>query len=940
MFNQKNSYLYNATFIDDLYEKYLANPNQVNEIWRDYFSELQDESPAIQDIPHAPIQDYFAKLRSHHNTYTGVSAETFKEFAKKQVAVLRLINAYRFRGHQQADLDPLKLQERPYVEELNPEFYGLTETDMHTVFNTGSLYGPSEAKLVDILDRLKKIYCSSLGTEYMHITETKQKRWIQKQLENPEGRNEFDSMTQLHILRRLTAAQGLEDYLHAQYVGQKRFSLEGGEGLIPLLDELIEEAGMANVKEIVLGMAHRGRLNVLVNILGKRPKDLFSEFEGKITNETGSGDVKYHQGFSSNVATTAGALHVTLAFNPSHLEIINPVVEGSVRARQERLGDKSRNHVIPVLIHGDSAVAGQGVVMETLNLGGTRGYGTGGTIHIIINNQIGFTTSDPLDSRSTLYCTDVFKMVQTPIFHVNSDDPEMVLFATRIAFAYRMAFNKDVVIDLVCYRRRGHNEADEPFATQPMMYTKIDSHPKAQALYAAKLIESGIIGLEEGEMLLQQYRASLKTKDVVVPRPLAKGYKHTVNWKPYVGIHWSMMVDTCLSAERIRELIGKLTKIPKGFHLHRSVEKLIENRQKMGESELPLDWGCAETLAYASLLEEGYPIRLSGQDSARGTFAHRHSVLHDCENGSTFIPLRHLSASQAPFLVINSLLSEEAVLAFEFGYSSSEPDTLVIWEAQFGDFANGAQVVIDQFLTSSEAKWQRYCGLVMLLPHGYDGQGPEHSSARLERYLQLCAEENIQVCIPSTPGQFFHMIRRQMKRPYRKPLIVMTPKSLLRHKAAVSQFSEFTGLGFYTVIDEVNTEIIPEKVRRLLFCSGKVYYDLVEARSQNNITDIAIIRLEQLYPYPKYAVGEILKRYPHVTSRVWVQEEPRNQGAWWYIRAHMDVNLSHDDIGRIEYAGRPSSASPAAGYLQIHRKQLQDLLIDALELFPVTEIVD
>lgn len=932
MLSQKNSHLYNASFIDELYETYLANPSQVNDGWRHYFAALQDETPLAQDTPHGPIQDYFAKLRSHHSAYVGVSAETFKEFAKKQVAVLRLINAYRFRGHQQADLDPLKLQERPYVDELNPEFYGLNEADLHTIFNTGSLYGPSEAKLSDILERLKKVYCGTLGAEYMHITETKQKRWIQKQLENPEGKNEFDSMTQLHILRRLTAAQGLEDYLHSQYVGQKRFSLEGGESLIPLLDELIEEAGMTNVKEIVLGMAHRGRLNVLVNILGKRPKDLFSEFEGKVTNETGSGDVKYHQGFSSNVATASGALHVTLAFNPSHLEIINPVVEGSVRARQERLGDKTRNHVIPVLIHGDSAVAGQGVVMETLNLGGTHGYGTGGTIHIIINNQIGFTTSDPLDSRSTLYCTDVFKMVQAPIFHVNGDDPEMVLFATRIAFAYRMAFNKDVVVDLICYRRRGHNEADEPFATQPMMYTKISEQFKTQALYATKLIERGIIGVEEGEMLLQQYRASLKTKDVVVPRALAKGYKNIVNWKPYVGTNWTMMVDTCLSEERVRELVGKLTKIPKDFHLHRSVEKLVEARQKMGEGELPLDWGCAEALAFASLLEEGYPIRLSGQDSARGTFAHRHSVLHDCENGNTFIPLRHLSASQAPFLVINSLLSEEAVLAFEYGYSSSEPDTLVIWEAQFGDFANGAQVVIDQFLTSSEAKWQRLCGLVMLLPHGYDGQGPEHSSARLERYLQLCAEENIQVCIPSTPGQFFHMIRRQMKRPYRKPLIVMTPKSLLRHKAAVSQFSEFTGLGFYTVIDEVDANIVPEKVRRLLFCTGKVYYDLVEARSQHNIIDIAIIRLEQLYPYPKYAVGEILKRYPHVTSRVWVQEEPRNQGAWWYIRAHMDVNLSHDDLGRIEYAGRPSSASPAAGYLQIHRKQLQDLLNDALEL--------
>lgn len=936
------SYLYNTDFLDELYETFLANPTLVSEDWRDYFVQLQQEQPLLQpDIPHGPIreafiqhQSLFEKRGSGGHWYRGANDTAISIFAKKQVAVLQLINAYRFRGHQQAYLEPLQLQERSYIPELHSKYYGLTETDLSTVFDTGSLYGVDKEKLSDIILRLKTIYCGSIGAEYMHITDTKEKRWIQQRLEGSLAKPNFMSSTKLNILERLTAAQGLEDFLHAKYVGQKRFSLEGGESLIPLLDELIQHAGSMGVQEIIIGMAHRGRLNVLVNILGKRPKDIFSEFEGKIYREAKSGDVKYHQGFSSDVMTPGGLVHLAMAFNPSHLEIISPVVEGAVRARQERRVDNQHNEVLPVLIHGDAAFAGQGVVMETLNLSQTQGYGTGGTIHLIINNQIGFTTSDPSDSRSTLYCSDVAKMVQAPIFHVNGDDPEAVLFVTKLALNYRMTFNKDIVVDMVCYRRQGHNEADDPFVTQPVMYQKIANHPKTQTIYAQRLIKEGIIGPEEGETLLQQYRAALKTKEVV-SRPVTKEFKHGVNWKPYIGTHWTTPVDTGISIEKLQDLITQLTTVPEHFELNRGVAKLMQARRQMGQGNLPFDWGCAETLAYASLLVEGYPVRLSGQDSARGTFAHRHAVLHHQESGETYLPLQHLSENQAEFSVINSLLSEEAVLGFEYGYSASDPETLVLWEAQFGDFGNNAQVVIDQFISSSEAKWQRYCGLVMLLPHGYDGQGPEHSSARLERYLQLCAEDNIQVTVPSTPAQFFHLLRRQMLRPYRKPLIVMTPKSLLRHKKCVSRLEDFTEKEFQTVIDETE-DIDSKKVERLLFCSGKVYFDLLETRQEHGIDNIAIIRLEQLYPYPREAVAKVLERYPHVEHRMWVQEEPRNQGAWWYMRAHMDVNLSHGER-RIEYAGRPSSASPAVGYLQVHRQQLQAFVAEALRLNKNTE---
>lgn len=924
-----DSYLYNAAFIDDLYELYLVNPAQVSEEWHDYFKQLQQEQPVSQpEIPHAPIKAAFTQLETpiYNNLRKGADDASLALFAKKQIAVLQLINAYRFRGHQQANLDPLALNKRPYVEQLYPEFYGLTESDFSTIFETGSLYGVEKEKLSEILKRLKTIYCGTIAAEYMHITDTEQKRWIQQRLEGTLARPNFTSKTKCNILERLIAAQGLEEFLQTHYVGQKRFSLEGGESLIPLLDNLIQHAGSAGVQEIIMGMAHRGRLNVLVNILGKNPKDLFSEFEGKVNAHTGSGDVKYHLGFASDVMTANGAVHIAMAFNPSHLEIIDPVVEGAVRARQARRGDKERNKVLPLLIHGDAAFAGQGVIMETLNLSQTQGYGTGGTVHIIINNQIGFTTSDPLDSRSTLYCTDVVKMIQAPIFHVNGDDPEAVIFVTKLALNYRLAFKKDVVIDMVCYRRQGHNEADDPFATQPMMYKKIAKHPTTQAIYAQRLLKEGLIGPNEIEKQLKNYHDSLKTKDIV-SRPVNLDFKPVANWKPYIGTHWTIPADTRINKDKLQQLIEKFTRIPEGFKLNRGVARLIQARRKMGIENSPLDWGCAETLAYATLLEEGYPVRLSGQDSARGTFAHRHAVLHDQNTGDTYQPLQHLSKKQAPFLVINSLLSEEAVLGFEYGYSASAPESLVLWEAQFGDFANNAQVVIDQFISSSESKWQRYSGLVMLLPHGYDGQGPEHSSARLERFLQLCAEDNIQVCVPSTPAQMFHLLRRQLLRKYRKPLIIMTPKSLLRHKLSFSNSEYFTEQGFQTVIDET---IAPEEVERLLFCSGKVYFDLIEARQEHNVENIAIIRLEQLYPYPKVAISEVLARYHHVKHRIWVQEEPRNQGAWWYMRAHIDVKLSHNDGGHLEYVGRPSSASPAVGHFEIHRQQRQALINEAL----------
>ncbi len=908
----------NSWFLESLYQSYLENPTSVDTQWQNFFTQLQDS-----EMPKTVL--------TRQEQATALAEQEVHE-AQKQVAVLQLINAYRFRGHRQADLDPLRQYERPEVAELDPAFHGLSEEDMEATFNTGSLCAPPQAKLRDILKILQTTYGRTIGAEYMHITETSQKRWIQQRLELNQATPTFSPTKKRQILERITAASTLEEYLHTKYVGQKRFSLEGGESLIPLLDEVIQRAGEQGVKEVVIGMAHRGRLNVLINTVGKRPADLFSEFEGKGNNGSGSGDVKYHLGFSSDLATPGGPMHVTLAFNPSHLEIIDPVVEGSVRARQDRRKDKARNTVLPVLIHGDAAFAGQGVVMETLNLSQTRGYATGGTVHVVINNQIGFTTSDPLDSRSTLYCTDVAKMVQAPIFHVNGDDSEAVAFLAQLALDFRMEFHKDVVIDLVCYRRHGHSEADEPSVTQPIMYQRIRQHPGAQKIYADKLVQEGALAPQEPEEIKRTYIQALERNQVVAGTVVydIKSEART-DFSPYIGTHWREPAHTFITRERIAALTERFTTIPAGFTLHPSVARIIEQRQQMGQGKLPMDWGYAETLAYASLLEEGYPARLSGQDSARGTFAHRHAVLYNIETEKTYIPLQHIKEDQSSFLVINSPLSEEAVLGFEYGYSTSEPNALVIWEAQFGDFANNAQVVIDQFLASSEAKWGRYCGLVLFLPHGYDGQGPEHSSARLERYLQMCAEENMQVCVPSTPAQMFHLLRRQILRPYRKPLVVSTPKSLLRHKLSVSSLQDLTHGGLQTVIDEIDP-IDPDLVERLLVCSGKIYFDLLEARRTHKIQDIAIVRIEQLYPFPVEEMDAVIARYPKAMEVVWVQEEPRNQGAWVYLLARLHLFGRLHEPQQLRLVARPYSASPAIGYLSKHLEQQQALVDEALKL--------
>ncbi len=919
----------NAEFIEPLYEAYLADPNSVDAWWQDYFRGFVDGAGTI-DRPHGPIREEML-ARAAQPRRAPATAGMAPQAAEKQAAVLRLINFYRVRGHQLAELDPLGLSERPTIPDLEPATHGLTDADLDTEFNTGSLVGPDRAPLRTILERLRKIYCGPIGCEYMYITETEEKRWIQARIEDPATTYRLEPDDRRTLLRQLTAAEGIEKYLHSRYVGQKRFSLEGGESLIPMLEELVQRLGDAGAQEMVIGMAHRGRLNVLVNVLGKSPKELFDEFEGIYDprlNE-GSGDVKYHLGFSSNYETQGGnSVHLVLAFNPSHLEIVNPVVEGSVRARQHRRRDTVGDSVVPILIHGDAAFAGQGVVMEGLQMSQARGFYTGGTVHLVVNNQIGFTTSDPRDARSTQYCTDVAKMVQAPIFHVNADDPEAVIFVTRLAADYRRAFHKDIVIDLVCYRRHGHNEADEPAATQPEMYQRIRKHPTTRQLYAEALVADGTVDEDQVGKFSEEFRDGLdEGRQVAKAKMSAIGNEFTVNWTGFNQCDWTEPADTTMALARVRELNDKLTTLPEGFTLHPRVERIVEDRRKMAAGELPLDWGFCETMAYAGLLKDGYAIRLTGQDSGRGTFFHRHSVLHDQESGARLIPLQHLDSGKADFVVIDSLLSEEAVLGFEYGYATAEPNALVIWEGQFGDFGNGAQVVIDQFISSGEAKWQRMCGLVMFLPHGYEGQGPEHSSARLERYLQLCAEHNMQVCQPSTPAQMFHMLRRQMLRPYRKPLIVMTPKSLLRHRSSVSSLEDLAKGRFHNVIPEVE-DIAEDKAKRVVVCSGKVYYDLVEARRNAGADDIAILRVEQLYPFPQDEYAHQLSRYPKATDIVWCQDEPENQGPWYQIRHRLQESIKSRQ--RLHYAGRHASASTAAGYHALHVAQQKALLDDAL----------
>lgn len=923
----------NAAYVEELYEAYLENPQNTPENWKTIFDALPKLDGVMVEANHSDIREEFKKMASLGPAARmgGASVTSAQESPgdEKQVKVLQLINAFRFRGHQHANLDPLGLWKQERVRDLELSHHNLSESDFDTIFSLGSYaVGKEKLALGDLFKSLNRTYCGSIGSEYMHITDTEQKRWIQQRIESVEAKPTYDREAKIKILKGLIAADGMEKYLGNKFTGAKRFSLEGGDALVPMLKGLISEAGAAGAKEVVLGMAHRGRLNVLVNVLGKNPSVLFDEFAGKHDDSLGAGDVKYHAGFSSDFATPGGDVHLALAFNPSHLEIVNPVVMGSVRARLARRDGLDGSSVLPITIHGDSAIAGQGVVQETFNMSQTRGFSVGGTVRIVINNQVGFTTSKTEDTRSTQYCTDIAKMVQAPILHVNADDPEAVMFVTKLALEYRNKFKRDVVIDLVCYRRHGHNEADEPNATQPLMYQKIKKHPVPRQIYADQLIAEGVIQQHEVDKLMAEYRSSLDHGACVVEewRPMTE---HSVDWTPYLGHDWDAQYESSIDKKRLVELGKSIISFPEEHKLHSRVNKLYNDRLAMINEERLLDWGMAENLAYASILDAGNDIRLTGQDSGRGTFFHRHAVLHNQIDASDYIPLEHLHAKQGNIEIYDSVLSEEAVMAFEYGYATAEPATLTIWEAQFGDFANGAQVVFDQFLSSGEAKWGRLCGLTVLLPHGYEGQGPEHSSARLERFLQLCADHNWQVCVPSTPAQVYAMLRRQAVRPMRRPLIVMSPKSLLRHPLAVSSLDELADGVFKNVIGEID-ELDSAKVERVVMCSGKVYYDLLEQRRENKLENVAIIRIEQLYPFPQQALEEIAANYAHVKDWVWCQEEPQNQGAWYCSQHHFLKSIPQG--AQLTYAGREASASPAVGYFSVHNQQQKALVENALTL--------
>ncbi len=935
------SYLFgsNAPYIEELYENYLDNPHSVGEVWQQYFCELAAQPGAVErDVAHYPIQQSFANLAKRQNI-AAVTGNIDENLLQKQIAVLRLISAYRIQGSGAAKLDPLGLKKPRNADGLSPEAHGLSNADMAVQFSLGEgdFGGATKLTLADIISKLQQTYCGHIGVEYMYIENREERQWIRNYFESRLSTPKFSADEKRYILKQLTASETLERYLHTKYVGQKRFSVEGGESAIAGLNYLVQNAGKDGVEEIIIGMAHRGRLNVLVNTLGKQPADLFAEFEGRYDTKLPSGDVKYHNGYNSDIATPHGAMHVTLAFNPSHLEIVNPVVEGSARAKQRRRGLDGRDQVLPVLIHGDSAFIGLGVNQATFNMSRTRGYSTGGTVHMVINNQIGFTTSDTRDTRSTVYCTDIAKMVEAPVFHVNGDDPEAVCFVVQAALDYRKQFHKDVVIDVVCFRKLGHNEGDDPTLTQPLMYRAITKHPGTRALYAEKLVKEGVLSADDAEGLVQAYRAALdKGEHVEQTRLTDYESKHRVDWSKYQGQDWREAVESGLPAADIQRLTDKFTQVPEGFGLHNTAKRVIEQRKEMAAGKQPFDWGMAETVAYASMVTNGTGVRISGEDSGRGTFSHRHAVLHDTNRATSdtgiYTPLEHMADNQADFVVIDSILNEEAVMAYEYGYACSAPDKLVIWEAQFGDFANGAQVAIDQFISSGETKWGRLCGLTTILPHGYDGQGPEHSSGRLERWLQLCSEHNMQVIMPSEASQMFHILRRQTLRSYRKPLVIFMSKRLLRFKDSMSPLENFLeGTTFRPVISDVAERADNASVKRVIMCAGQVYYDLAKARDDAGLqNEIAIVRAEQLYPFP-YAEAEAeLAKFPNATEILWAQEEPKNQGAWYQTRHRLE-RLAKDGQ-TVRFAGRPASASPAVGYASKHKSQLEQLIADALNL--------
>jgi 2-oxoglutarate dehydrogenase E1 component len=862
--------------------------------------------------------------------YREAVRETVIAATELQSRVAHLVNAYRVRGHLFANVDPLE-NPTAAAPELELSHFGLSETDLDKTFSTAGMAGlPERARLREIVAHLKETYCSSIGVESTHIEEPEPRLWLQQQMESTRNRALLDRTELVRILTKLTEAEIFEQFIHKNYVGAKRFSLEGSESMIPMIDLLVEAAGQHGIEELVIGMAHRGRLNVLVNVMGKNVREIFAAFDDKKPERfLGAGDVKYHLGYSSEVTTHGGRqVHVSMAFNPSHLEFVNPVVEGRVRAKIDR---RKRKSTMPLLVHGDAAFMGEGVVAETLNLAGLEGYTTGGTIHLVINNQIGFTTV-PSDSRSTRYCTDIARMLRVPVFHVNGEDPQAVIQVTRLAMEFRQRFKQDVVIDMYCYRKYGHNEGDEPRFTQPLMYALIDKKPTVREVYVARLVAAGHISREEANTIAQERRATLER----ALEEARKGDFHTKPeamggvWAPYVGGPDAAVPETVTAfpKEQLLDALEKLTTMPAGFHANPKALKLLEQRRERATAGQPLDWGTAEHLAFASILLEGHGIRISGQDARRGTFSHRHAVLFDTETGSPYTPLAHLGHASyggvGRFEIYDSPLSEAGVLGFEYGYSLDRPDKLVVWEAQFGDFANAAQVIIDQFITSAEDKWSRLSGLVLLLPHGFEGQGPEHSSARIERFLNLSAEDNIQVCNLTTPAQLFHVLRRQVNRPWRKPLIIFTPKSLLRHPEAVNTIDEIADGSFQRVIPD--TAVEGAKVRRILLCSGKVYYDLAAERRRRKRDDVAIVRLEQYYPLSS-ALGKALANYREGTPLVWVQEEPSNMGAWYFLNAK-----KNDFFGTrhpLTLVSRPESASPATGSKAAHDLEQKILLDEA-----------
>lgn len=920
----------NEGYLENLYESYLIDPKQVTPEWRAFFDNmLQTTARTSPQVSHTEVREQFLQL-AKQSAQNLVPQSMESAQARGQERILEMITSFRRLGHLRADIDPLGLYPGMEAETLTLDYYGFTDQDLNQTFSVGDFagLGKDKATLNEIYQSLQKIYCKTIGFEFMHINRVEEVEWIRERIEQSWANFELNEGKKKYLLQRLVVADGLEKYLGFKYVGQKRFSLEGGDSLIPFLDTIVNRCAQNGVKEIIIGMAHRGRLNVLINTVGKKPTDIFAAFEGKGISTTHSGDVKYHLGCSSDVNTPSGTMHIALAFNPSHLEIVAPVAQGSARARQRRRCDKEQREVIPIQIHGDAAFSAQGVVMETFSMSQARWFTVGGSIHIVINNQVGFTISNIKDARSTTYCTDVAKMVEPPILHVNANDVEAVYFAALFASDYRQTFKRDVVIDLVCYRRHGHNEADEPSATQPIMYKIIKSMPTPYEIYAEKLAQEGVIKGDFAKKLVADYRDALDAgKEVVDLSKDKNAYAYMVNWEPYLGHSWREAVVTSVPMARIKKIGEALAKLPEGFVVQPQVKKTLDARLKMTEGELAMNWGYAEMMAFGTLLDEGYPIRLCGQDAARGTFAHRHGVLHDQNNDEIYIPLSHISPNQAHINLVDSLLSEEAVLAFEYGYATAEPKFLVIWEAQYGDFANGAQVVIDQFISSGEQKWGRLCGLVMLLPHGYEGAGPEHSSARLERYLQLCAQDNMQVCVPTNPSQIFHLFRRQMLRHYRKPLIVMAPKNMLRNPLAVSPLSALSESSFALVIPEVDD--IDQKPERVIFCCGKLYYELWEARKNQQSTNVALVRVEQLYPFPDEEVKAILQQYKGTKDIVWCQEEPENQGAWLKLQPYFLELLKANQ--RLRYVGRPASAASAVGYHSVHEKEQKELIKRALK---------